>query len=174
MNEKWFGDSYDIVKRFFVEALRELGYVVLVDPMLTGNWSSINSSFLRFLKAEHIEDAAISGRTALLLDPDTGIGKKPSKRHTTLAAIAAKLYQHSVVFVFDQSFSRERDAVKQIQEKLEALRDLGAYGFYYDSHARFLFSSRSSGELKSIQDAFLELGLPRRRLVGLPCQAHHP
>jgi len=38
MNRKWLGDSFDIVKRFFLENLRTLGYHVVVDPMFTGEW----------------------------------------------------------------------------------------------------------------------------------------
>ena len=39
MKLDWFGDSYDIVKRFFVEVLSGLGYAVYVDPMPTGDWT---------------------------------------------------------------------------------------------------------------------------------------
>lgn len=167
MNNEWLGDSYDIVKRFFVGVLRTLGYVVYVNPMPTGDWSSSESSFLRFLGAQHVRDAAISGRTALLLDPDTGIGREPSERHTTIPAIVSELENHAVVFVFDQSFSRGSEPLPQLYEKLRQLRELGAHGFYYDSHARFLFSSSSIRELNSLQDALVELGLPERRLVLL-------
>jgi len=31
MKSDWFGDSYDIVKRFFVAELRALGYTVYLD-----------------------------------------------------------------------------------------------------------------------------------------------
>lgn len=36
MNRKFFGDSYDIVKRFFCVELAALGYSVEVEPMFTG------------------------------------------------------------------------------------------------------------------------------------------
>ncbi len=47
MNPQWFGDSFDIVKRFFVENLNEIGYHVVVDPMLTGEWNGPEHKFYR-------------------------------------------------------------------------------------------------------------------------------
>ena len=43
MNPKWFGDSFDIVKWFFIANIRETGYQVFVDPMLTGQLFTRNS-----------------------------------------------------------------------------------------------------------------------------------
>jgi hypothetical protein len=73
MNPNWFGDSYDIVKRFFLDVLRSLGYAVYVDPMPSGDWTSIEPEFLKFLGAQHLREAERSRDSALLLDPDTGI-----------------------------------------------------------------------------------------------------
>jgi hypothetical protein len=39
MRPEFLGDSYDIVKRFFCETLRSLGYTVYIDPRFTGDWS---------------------------------------------------------------------------------------------------------------------------------------
>ena len=38
MNPKWFGDTYDIVKRFFAISLHDLDYQNYIDPMLTEEW----------------------------------------------------------------------------------------------------------------------------------------
>jgi hypothetical protein len=40
VNREWFGDSYDIVNRFFINALHSLDYSAYVDPMPTGDWGS--------------------------------------------------------------------------------------------------------------------------------------
>jgi hypothetical protein len=87
LNPQWFGDSFDIVKRFFVENLNALGYHVVVDPMLTGDWNGLEHDFYHFLKAYPLTDKSGS-KSALLLDPDTGIGIKKSKQHVTVKCIA--------------------------------------------------------------------------------------
>ena len=165
MNGDWFGDSYDIVKRFFIEALRSLGYAVYVDPMPTGDWSSVEPKFLEFLGAQHVRDALPSRESALLLDPDTGIAGLPSRKHTSIATMVSHLQRHTIVFAFDQSFSRSGKPLPQLQEKLRQVQRLGAHGFYYESHARFLFMSSSSPKLDALRDALLRAGLPAHRLV---------
>lgn len=72
MNPQWFGDSFDIVKRFFVENLNEIGYRVVVDPMLTGEWNGLEHKFYKFLKAYPLNEKN-NTKSALLLDPDTGL-----------------------------------------------------------------------------------------------------
>ena len=165
MNRDWVGDSYDVVKRFFVGALHSLGYEVYVDPMPTGDWEPSEPAFLAFLGARHVRDLQQSGESALLLDPDTGIGARSSRRHTAITNILAHLERHSVVFVFDQSFSRSAESLEQLLHKLRLLEDAGAHAFYYDSHARFLFCSRSSAKLTALRESLLRTGLPATRLV---------
>ena len=164
MNPQWFGDSFDIVKRFFVERLNEIGYHVVVDPMLTGEWNGLEHSFYAFLKAQPLTEN-IEGKSALLLDPDTGIGKKKTKQHVTIKCIADKLSKHDVVFSFDQSFSRGGSATEKIKEKLRLLKETENHGFYYDSHARFLFAANSIENLKQLEKQLLHSGLPASRLV---------
>lgn len=164
MNPQWFGDSFDIVKRFFVENLKEIGYRVVVDPMLTGEWNGLEHGFYRFLKAYPLTEKS-SSKSALLLDPDTGIGKKKSKQHATIKCIADHLLHHDIVFSFDQSFSRGGSASGKIREKLVLLQKTGNYGFYYDSHARFLFAAKSIRALSEVEQRLLASGLPANRLV---------
>lgn len=45
MRPEFFGDSYDIVKRFFCETLRSLGDTVYIDPLFTGDWSGQETIF---------------------------------------------------------------------------------------------------------------------------------
>ena len=61
MNAKWFGDSFDIVKKFFLRHLREDGYVVYVDPMFTGRWQGLERRFYQFLGAEHVKMVTCPG-----------------------------------------------------------------------------------------------------------------
>lgn len=164
MNPLWFGDSFDIVKRFFVERLNEIGYQVVVDPMLTGEWNGLEHSFYAFLKAKPLTET-IEGKSALLLDPDTGIGKRKTRQHITIKCIAEQLKRHDVVFSFDQSFSRDGSATEKIREKLNLLKETGNHGFYYDSHARFLFAASSIENLNQLEEQLLRSGLPASRLV---------
>ena len=166
MNPKWFGDSYDIVKRFFASSLRKLGYEVYIDPMLTGAWGGDVDNLYRFLKMRPVDEYTNS-MSALFLDPDTGIGRSTSPKHTTIQTIGSHLQNHEIVFAFDQSFSRGPDARPQIQEKLSALRALNATGVYFDSHARFLFASFERARLEALQDYLGKVGLPKNRFVSL-------
>ncbi|MDX1439105.1 MAG: hypothetical protein R3284_04300 [Rubricoccaceae bacterium] len=167
MNPQWFGDSFDIVKRFFAEVLRELDYEIFVDPMSTGDWSELETRFLTFLGVQHIRDVKDTQRSALLLDPDTGIGKRETKKHTSIQRIITELGNHNIVFAFDQSFSRGRPSLPQMREKLEHVQSLGAFAFFYDSHARFLFASRSRQDLDSVVGQLIAVGLPSTRIVRL-------
>jgi hypothetical protein len=166
MNEAWFGDSYDIVKRFFVDVVKANGYSVYADPMFTGAWRS-TEPFFKFLGVQDATDHAVPARSALFVDPDIGIGNRRSARHTTIAVIVEKLDRHDMVFVFDQAFSRALPSRGQLRRKLQQIEEFGAHGFYYDSHARFLFCSRSIDRLRSIRKAVLRTGLPERRVISL-------
>lgn len=167
MKSDWFGDSYDIVKRFFVGVLGSLGYIVYVEPMPSGDWDPVERAFLSFLGARHVRDSRAPGRSALLLDPDTGVAERPSRSHTSISSIVSHLARHEIVFVFDQSFSRSAHPLAQVHAKLEKLQGHGAHGFYYDSHARFLFSSLSADRLSAFREELLKAGLPGHRLVAL-------
>jgi len=166
MNPKWFGDSFDIVKRFFIEQLNAAGFHVLVDPMLTGEWNGVETDFYRFLKASPLTEKSIK-KSVLFLDPDTGVGRKKTKQHITIKEIADHLQFHEVVFSFDQSFSRVGSTTQKIQEKLKLLKKTGNYGFYYDSHARFLFAAKSSETLYEVEQQILSSGLPSKRIVKI-------
>lgn len=167
MNSKWFGDSFDIIKRFFIGNIREMGYQVFVYPMFTGEWNGLENKFYDFLGAAPLENLATpSGKTALLLDPDTGIGLKPTKQHVTVRMIVNYLQEHEIVFSFDQSFSRGGDALKKMCEKLSLLKKEGAAGFYYNSHACFLFSAKSPEVLANLKHHLVLTGLPEERFIN--------
>jgi hypothetical protein len=117
--------------------------------------------FLKLLDARHVRDAE-PGKTALFLDPDTGITKHATKKHTTIRHISEQLELHELVFVFDQSFSRGRPVVPQLEAKLRELARLHVHAFFYDSHAHFLFASRSPGTLAALRAALIDVGLPDR------------
>jgi len=166
MNPQWFGDSFDIVKRYFIESLKTIGYHVVVDPMLTAEWNGCEERFFHFLGASPLGQAT-NEKTALLLDPDTGIGNKETAKHVTIATIASHLKNYEIVFSFDQSFSRGGNASDKLTEKLRALEATGNVGFYYDSHARFLFAANEVAHLNAVEHQLISTGLPENRLLKL-------
>lgn len=166
MNPEWFGDSYDIVKRFLSAELQRVGFRVYADPMLTGEWPDGAAAFLAFIGAEEAGEAPRTGQdAALFIDPDTGVREKGSARHCSIGYMVRQTEKFSLVFAFDQSFSRSESAKSQMEHKLAQLRDMGMHGFYYDSHARFLFVARERLHLSKTRGALVATGLPEGRLV---------
>jgi hypothetical protein len=167
MNPNYLGDSYDIVKRYFCEAMRLLGYHVYVDPMPTGDWCGQIDMFLRFLNARsHTE--LTKQPAALFLDPDTGVRSgKETEFHTSLQRVASECMRYDLVFAFDQSFSRSSPPRLQMDAKLSALAKLGCFGMYYDSHARVLFASRNSERIVQLSKLLVDQGLPAQRLLAV-------
>jgi hypothetical protein len=167
MKPHYLGDSYDIVKRYFCEALRLLGYSVYADLLPTGNWNGAEQLLYRFIGARpHTE--APEAPSALFLDPDTGVARKAGSKHVSFERVAVECASYEIVFAFDQSCSRGSAARPQIDSKLRALAELSCVGMYYDSHARFLFASRNSAPLERFAHLLIAQGLPGSRLVTTP------
>lgn len=168
MNPEFFGDSYDIVKRFFCGALRELGYQIEARPLFTGDWAGGETAFLQFIGAR---TAAEVNRDhplrALFMDPDTGLSARPSDRHITFSDIAAAAAEYELVFAFDQSFSRGAEPIPAIEAKRSQLRGFGLHSLYYDSHARFVFAASSREVVTTVGTHLMTLGLPSCRLIGV-------
>ena len=166
MNPKWFGDSYDIVKRFFIEIMRDAGFQVFANPMFTGEWLNDNKKFLSFIGASHFSGFQSRKKdSALFIDPDTGVAKRATSKHCGFDQLLHYAKTFEIVFAFDQSFSRAESAECQITKKLKEIKELGGSGFYYNSHARFLFLSQTEISLSRARAAILGSGLPVFRLV---------
>lgn len=167
MRSEFLGDSYDIVKRFFCETLRSLGYTVYIDPLFTGDWSAQErKTFYHFLGVKPYAGAKpASGVTAIFLDPDTGVNEMGSPSHVSYQRLVEEAKNHSVVFAFDQAFSRAGEAGPKLQAKLQKLSELGCAALYYASHAHFLFVSRERERLAQLRGELLARGLPASRLI---------
>jgi hypothetical protein len=168
MNSKWLGDSFDLVKRVLLEAVAETGLEVFADPMLTDKDVNIPNDYFRLINAKQVlPDGQITSGRCLFLDPDTGISGKKGKSHITVKDISRNLsLGYDLVVVFDQSFSRNSDIIKSINDKLEVLDKEGVKGFYYNSHANFLFASAQKDILKKVMNSLLEIGIPSDRLIS--------
>ena len=166
MNPTYFGDSYDLVKRFFCGELSALGYTVVVNPMLTGNWNGTEQQFYRLIGASpHTPQRERTGRVALLPDPDTGVHQRASKQHISLQQLTLATSSHALVFSFDQSFSRQAKPGVAMREKLATIEAQGCHGMYYDSHARFLFAAANEEPLHELRAHLVSLSLPASRLL---------
>ena len=167
MNPTYFGDSYDLVKRFFCAELSALGYSVAVNPMFTGTWSGAEDEFYRLIGVEH---AALQGgattRSALFLDPDTGVKENATPKHVSFHQLVAESARYSLVFSFDQSFSRKFKPAVVMREKLASIRELSCHAMYYDSHARFLFVATQEKLLHELRAHLVSLGMPKSRLLS--------
>jgi hypothetical protein len=166
MNPEHFGDSFDFVKRFFINELRVLGYEVTIDPMLTGNWNGSELDFFRLIGAEPQKLATSdNSKAALFLDPDIGVKVKGGKQHVSYTRLATEASTYDLVFTFDQSFSRAEAIALIMQSKLDELGQLGLHAMYYDSHAKFLFVSKQTDLLADLRAHLVDLGLPATRLL---------
>lgn len=166
MNPTYLGDSYDLVKRFFCLELSQLGYSVDVDPMLTGDWSAEQRKAFYLLIGKNT-DPQEKSKTALFLDPDTGIKERRSAQHVSFDQIADEAKRYQVVFAFDQSFRRQAQAQvrSEVLRKLAEIRSRDCHGMYYESHARFFFVAKQRDVLEGLRRHFLCLGLPAFRLL---------
>ncbi|HEY2253788.1 MAG TPA: hypothetical protein VGH74_22090 [Planctomycetaceae bacterium] len=166
MNPAFFGDSYDLVKRFFCGELSALGYSVVVDPMLTGVWGGAEREFYRLIGvAPDASPGRSSNRTALFLDPDTGVRENAGSKHASFQRLADEASNHALVFAFDQSFSHHLDSMVVMKDKLAQIRALGCHAMYYNSHARFLFRGQQKDSLNELRDHLVSLGMPTTRLL---------
>ena len=164
MNPEWFGDSYDIVKRYLIENLKSSGYQVFADPMITGDWAETIEKYYYFIGAVPLGTTCPKEKV-LFIDPDTGIAHYNSNQHITIENMIEKLAEYEIVFAFDQSFSRVGDSVQKMQDKLSKLSRTGTFGFYYNSHAKFLFCCASKEKLKLFEKQLLSTGLPSERIL---------
>ena len=132
--DKWFGDSYDIVKQSLLRWLCSCGEWQ-AHPMFTKSVDPRRADkFERFLGVDLVSKEAISGRrnrknfvaqskkcqSHLFLDPDTGlrIGRATPKHVTGDELVEiAKARPKKLTLVFDQSFSRSSPRNEQPNER---------------------------------------------------------
>ncbi|MBI9015527.1 MAG: hypothetical protein JEZ08_25135 [Clostridiales bacterium] len=162
MKKTWFGDTYDIAKRFMIEAAKNLfKSEVDIDPMLNDNFENINM-YYKFLNGTPIEK---NSGSLLFIDPDKGVAKKDSTEHINYKKIQMHAMNYKMIMIYDQSFSRakEQGIKMQMKNKLEALNEFDLNGIYYRSHVNFLFCSYNTSMLANYKSYLIEIGLPYER-----------
>jgi hypothetical protein len=186
MRPDWFGDSYDIVKRFLLSTLAQGGFRRWrVHPMFTEETSEeIADAFEHLLGAPLICREKVTARNRasvldvartaghLLLDPDTGIcmeepSGSQSRHHLYLDELVSLVRARplGLTAVFDQSIKRVKGASRdeQLEEKLGCLRAKRLQAFAYKSHACFLFAAMDSALLTKAHALLSNTGLPLSR-----------
>jgi hypothetical protein len=159
----YFGDSYDIVKRTFLEWLQPLGHWA-VHPMFTEEPRlGFASDFSAFIGAPLVSPDVLRPTTDrqtyfsscashqhLLLDPNTGLKlnrgrpeRSPDHLFDSDLLPIVNARPEGLTIIFDQSLSRGRTSKEQLEEKLIHFRAQGISGFAYTSHACFLFLTRA-------------------------------
>lgn len=169
MLEKYLGDSYDIIKRFWHEALEPIAPLYAHPKFIPAELQA------RFTTLTLIPILDLHPKTfGLLLDPHTGIPLpkedeiRTSGDYASLPFIVETERELRPLYTvwFDQSYYRKHELDKKGQraEKMKFLHKEGLSSFYYTPHAPFLFVTREPGVLKSIRDRLLALGIPVIRL----------
>jgi hypothetical protein len=168
MHEQYLGDSFDILKRFWVHLLSPTASMLAHPRFIPRDLQ------IRFtqLTGAPIFDPNSPPRTAysLLLDPHTGIplpqavNQNLRVSHAPIDFIASLFNDSALAFIacFDQTTKREPgiSLVDQLDRKREQLLTHKISSFYYVSHAPFLFASRSPETLTAIRQSMIDAGIP--------------
>jgi hypothetical protein len=186
MKLKYFGDSYDIVKKSLLAWLSEFGPWV-THPMFTDSFGQEDAeAFSRMLKTPLLSVEVLTTKTNredyfsgcraadnLFLDPDTGVRLEPCHgKNSEKYVFGHELIDwcirrpKALTLVFDQSYSRGLKKDILVQKKLRYFADEEIFGFVYDSHATFLLVSADAELVERARERLLEVsGLPEFRLV---------
>ena len=187
MREEKLGDSYDMLKRFWVELLSTVAPMHAHGHFILNVPEGFRQQYVELTKAQITDNPEmIKTSYSLLLDPDTGIplpnaqDQRLRSSHAPISFIVRRFDHPQLAFVvcYDQSMDRHaRHAgdtlVHQLDVKRRALLDARRkpiHSFYYVSHARFLFASRSVKKLKEIRDLMLMVGIPSETTAGVRLQ----
>jgi hypothetical protein len=187
MKRKYFGDSYDIVKKSLIAWLSGFGPWV-THPMFTEDFPPEEAAaFSGLLGTPLFSTEVLTPQTArtryfapcstpknLFLDPDTGVSvRRFGGGRSTQFVFGEELVKWSVerpkalTLIFDQSYSREFKKEILLQEKLEYFAGNNTSGFAHDSHTTFLLLGADAELVKRARDTLLKAGLPDWRLVSL-------
>jgi hypothetical protein len=169
MHRRYFGDSYDAVKRLWQQVL--------------GPWAPLHANvdfipidlqkdFTRLTGIPMVHES-ITLPHSVLNDPNTGIrlpgraDQSEGMHHVSLRTVVTQLRQPHVVCVvtFDQSNYRTAGTLRsQRLRKVDELAAQGIHSFYYASHASFLFAMRTHMDLQKVTMLLREAGIPQERL----------
>jgi hypothetical protein len=184
MRMQFFGDSYDVVKRFLIRAIapdaKWVAHPMFTHPVTAADVGAFEG-FLGVTIASADAMSASADRTKhflalthhqhVFLDPDTGIRLQPSSgvdgtKYVFGPELITLCEQNPrrLLLVFDQSVPRGTER-KAITDKLSYFRAKGLCSFAYVSHACFVILSRSDAQCLEARNRLLATHLPPNRLV---------
>src|SRR5687768_2607862 len=156
MRMRYFGDSYDIIKKSFIAWLTPLG-PWKTHPMFSEEVSAEHAdSLVRFLDTPLLSSSRLVSRTNreeyfavaagekahVFLDPDTGIRCDHPKQGSSGHIYGDELVRIArsrpafLTLVFDQSYARGREEA-EVNDKFAFFDSSGLHSVAYWSHAPF-------------------------------------
>jgi hypothetical protein len=185
MQMHFFGDSYDIVKRYLLHSLAP-DAVWRAFPMFTDDVSAAQVDELAaFLGVEIVASAVFTAQTDrashlradpswahIFLDPDTGVRLRPcggvtSTRYVFGHELVGLCHQQPdrLAVVFDQSVPRGQER-PSIEAKLAYFGENHVAGFAYASHACFVVLSSTQSVIDEARARLVASHLPTARLIA--------
>ena len=169
MKCEYLGDSYDAVKRLWRQLLADVAPLYAEPQFLP---EDLREDFTQLTEIPVLLPP-LPDRFSILNDPDTGIrlpnalNQRVTRTHTSITAIVEQFQGHCprCIVTFDQSDYRRNDLRRdeQRQAKLRSLRESGCVGFYYVSHAPFLFAFANNAALHEVYNRLIDAGIPADR-----------
>ncbi len=187
MRLQYFGDFYDLAKRFLMQCLAPDEPWGII-PMFTDEWNPEQIALFEGLlggcarqteivtaqtdRVTYFEEALEDGHT--FIDPDTGVSLENRRsenwpKFISLEELSDFVLQNSdhMTLVYDQSYSRQSELiVPRMRKKLARLDARGITGFGYLGQASFLVMSCDSSVLEQARQNLLNAGIPSCRLVA--------
>jgi hypothetical protein len=168
MDQNFLGDSYDLVKRFWAENLSSIAPIYADERFVP---EEIRKDYTQITRLP-IFNSSVAHPFAIFLDPCTGIpspkrgARKPTKKYAPLLFIidVFEKFHPKFLICFDQSFGFNENMESCMKEKLNVLTTNGLCGFYYTSHANFLFVGKSADVTNVLRQRLLDKGIPEWRL----------
>ncbi len=187
MQLDYFGDTYDLAKRFLIERLAPDEPWAIV-PMFTDQWNGEQiAEYERLLGGKVLRGECITGApdwqqavTAgdwhghVFYDPNTGIRRpgvdQGSASHLKLDEVILEAGRRPlhITLVFDQSYANAKrdEKTKVMREKLAYLSEAGVYGLGYLCQAPFLILSLDKDAIGRARENLLDAGVPASRLIA--------
>jgi hypothetical protein len=169
MRRKYLGDSYDALKRLWQELLVDWAPLYATRNFIP---KDLRQEFTHLTRIPMLPDNPPS-IFSILNDPDIGIRlpsekiQTESRTHISMKTIISQLKNSGAqcVITYDQSNYRNigMDLHKQRQIKMGQLVEEGFNGFYYVSHAPFLFAVPNSDAFSQIRIILKSAGIPKKR-----------
>lgn len=189
MHLGYFGDTYDLAKRFLMQCLAPKGPWGIV-PMFTDDWSDaqiaeyerllggtvLNTNCIKGTRNRHQATTAGDWNGHVFIDPDTGVPLPDSDERSTSHLLLDEIVREAmerpehIILVFDQSYANAklRNKVEPMKQKLAHLEGKGIECFGYLGQASFLILSCDSDALEQAKRNLLDAGVPSNRLISLP------